>query len=418
MSKFRKVALLCMTAALLASCTAPAVSVPTAIPTVTARPEPQIERRPPPIDASKYFDPLTSIPEFDPASTNPWQVDLRSNNLTGVDMTGSLDDLLYATFDSKTQWPSADKVPTDFNWRQIMEIGKDPGLGIRALHEQGITGKGVGIAIIDQTLLVDHIEYKGQLRLYEEADDITGGWLEVQMHGPAVASIAVGKSVGVAPEADLYYIATSLCSQGTYESNDFACLAKSVRRIIEINRNLPAQLKIRVLSISVGWESHSKGYADITAAIKEAQAEGIFVLSTSLSQTHGLNFHGLGRHTLADPNDFGSYQPGLWWQDQFYNGSFSMANTLLVPMDSRTTASPTGTEDYVFYRSGGWSWSVPYIAGVYTLAVQVKPKITPEEFWQTALITGKTIQLEQNGKAYKFGVILDPPALIEALRSQ
>ena len=29
---------------------------------------------------------------------------------------------------------------------------------------------------------------------------------DAQMHGPAVSSIAVGKTVGVAPEADLYYI--------------------------------------------------------------------------------------------------------------------------------------------------------------------------------------------------------------------
>lgn len=40
------------------------------------------------------------------------------------------------------------------------------------------TGRGVGIAIIDLTLLVDHQEYSGQLRLYEETDDIVGGWLE------------------------------------------------------------------------------------------------------------------------------------------------------------------------------------------------------------------------------------------------
>jgi hypothetical protein len=57
-------------------------------------------------------------------------------------------------------------------------------------------------------------------------------------------------------------------------------------------------------------------------------------------------------------------------------------------MDSRTTASPTGKEDYVFYRQGGWSWAIPYLAGMYTLAVQVKPDITPEEFWDTALNTG------------------------------
>ena len=116
----------------------------------------------------------------------------------------SVRSLLYADFDSKTQWPASDKLPTDFDRQKIMEISKDPGLGIRKLHDQGITGNGVGIAIIDQTLLVDHIEYKDRIRIYEEAEDITGGWLETQMHGPAVASIAVGKTVGVAPDADLY----------------------------------------------------------------------------------------------------------------------------------------------------------------------------------------------------------------------
>jgi subtilisin family serine protease len=105
-----------------------------------------------------------------------------------------------------------------------MELGKNPGLDIRQLHEQGITGRGVGIAIIDQTLLVDHQEYVNQLRLYEEGSDIQGGWLQTQMHGPAVASIAVGKTTGVAPEADLFYIATSMCNTtGTFEGNDL-CL--------------------------------------------------------------------------------------------------------------------------------------------------------------------------------------------------
>jgi hypothetical protein len=43
-------------------------------------------------------------------------------------------------------------MPQDFDWERIMELGKNPGLGIRKLHTQGITGRGIGIAIIDQTL--------------------------------------------------------------------------------------------------------------------------------------------------------------------------------------------------------------------------------------------------------------------------
>ncbi|MGB4633489.1 MAG: hypothetical protein WBI61_04855 [Bacillota bacterium] len=55
-----------------------------------------------------------------------------------------------------------------------MIIGKDvsavhPGLGLRALHEQGYTGKGVNVAIIDGPLLVDHEEFSGRLVHFEKA---------------------------------------------------------------------------------------------------------------------------------------------------------------------------------------------------------------------------------------------------------
>jgi subtilisin family serine protease len=246
-------------------------------------------------------------------------MDLRSDDLTSLDFRNSLNDLLYATFDDRTIWPAANKMPKGFDCKNIMELGKNPGLNIQTLHKEGITGKNIGIAIIDQTLLVDHQEYSGQIRLYEESDDIQNGWLESQMHGAAVASIAVGKTVGVAPGADLYFIATAMCSQGTYESNDFSCLAKSVRRIIEINRQLPPDRKIRVLSMSVGWLPQVKGYDEIQAAVQEARNAGIFVLCTSEDAIYGFSFLGLGRSLLSDPNDFGSYEPGLFWAKEFFS---------------------------------------------------------------------------------------------------
>jgi hypothetical protein len=49
-------------------------------------------------------------------------------------------------------------------------------------------------------------------------------------------------------------------------------------------------------------------------------------------------------------------------------------------MQARTTATPTGKEDYVFDVPGGMSWTVPYLAGMYALAAQVRPDITPEVF--------------------------------------
>jgi hypothetical protein len=230
------------------------------------------------------------------------------------------------------------------------------------------------------------------------------------MHAPAVASIAVGKTVGVAPQAALYFLADN-------EMNSYSHLAQSVRRIVAFNWSLPEGHKIRVLSMSIGWMADSPGVQDITAAVNEARAAGIFVISTSLELTDGWNFVGMGRSALVDTNDFASYTPSPWWSDQFYNArDFPSSQFLLVPMDARAAASPTGAKDYAFYGVGGDSWAVPYLAGIYALACQVKPAITPPEFWSAALKTGRITQIEYNGKQYSFGVILNPQALIASLQ--
>jgi len=356
---------------------------------------------------------VDKIDAYDPDSKNPWQLDYRASNLAGLDLSDSSEEMLHATFDDGTVWPAADKLPQGFDPQAIMQTGKTPGLGVRSLHEQGITGKGIGIAIIDQTLPVDHQEYINQIQLYEEAPEVTGGWMEVQMHGAAVASIAVGKTIGVAPEADLYFIASSFCGSGGSDSLDFTCLARNIRRIIEVNQSLPEERKIRVLSISVGWGPDSLGYDDVTLAVKEAGEAGIFVVTSSLEETHGFKFHGLGRDPLSDPDVFESYLPGSWWADGFDG---SMTDRLLVPMDSRTTASPGGVDEYVFYRSGGWSWAIPYIAGMYALAAQVEPDITPDAFWQAAMQTGRSVPVETTLGTVQMGPILDPVALIAELQ--
>ena len=360
---------------------------------------------------------LSELSVYSPDSTNPFQVDLRGTDLSQVNVANRLSDLLHADFDSKTVWPAT--LPDRFVPSKIMDLGKIPGLRMRELHRRGITGKGIGLGIIDQTLLVDHQEYRDQLKTYEELHSPRGA--PAQMHGPAVASIAVGKSVGVAPEADLYYIAEmhGEMVQGKLEW-DFTWLAQAIDRLVEINGTLPKEHRIRVISISVGWSPGQKGCAATDAAVAQATQAGIFVISTALERTHQLAFHGLGRYPLEDPDQTESYGLGSWWARGFLNGSrrFSPGERLLVPMDARATASPTGPEDYVYYATGGWSWSVPYLAGLYALACQVDPDITPELFWATALGTGRVISVAPEGQSLELGNIVDPIALVEALQQQ
>lgn len=355
-----------------------------------------IVRRPGPSDFS-FIHPgkMTELPKYDKNSNQMWQVDIRSSDLTLVDLTDRLEDLLFSSFDSKTKWP--DILPKDFDPKKILDLCKNPGLGIRELHKKGITGKGIGIAIIDQTLLVDHEEYKNRIKMYEEIHNIGD---TSEMHGPAVASIAVGKSVGVAPEADLYYIAETHgeFSEGEFKW-DLTWLAKSIDRIVEVNKTLPKSKKIKVISISLGIGSTMNGYEKAFESIEKAKKEGIYTVYVGSDP-----FLGLGRNPLKSADDINSYTLGLFLQKQpGYNNT-----QVLIPMDSRCTASPTGVNDYVFYREGGMSWSVPYVAGLYALACQVNPDITPETFWKEAT---KTSSINKD----KLGKIINPVKLIDSI---
>ena len=309
-------------------------------------------------------------------------------------------------------------MPAGYDIARILEEGKDPGLGGAELHQRGIDGRGVGIAIIDQPLLVEHPEYGGRLRL-------TRKWASA--HPPRrrcmvqrLLRLRWVNSAGVAPGADLYYIG-SWSFDGTvptanYEP-DYRFYAQAIQRLIEINQQLPTKQKIRVLSISNSWVPGEIGYEEVSVAVQAARDAGMLVLSTNVERLYGFKINGLGRPPLADPQRFESYEPGLFWASRIPADAY-LQDRLLIPMDSRTTAGFTSTGDYAFYRAGGWSWIIPYLAGVYALAVQVQPEITPQRFYDLAMQTGRTIQIAIGGELQPFGPIIDPVALTEALKAE
>ena len=190
---------------------------------------------------------LPAVPAYDPSSPAAWQVDLRNADLSALDLRGEMDNLLHADFDSHTVWPAAERLPEGFDPGLMLAQGKNPGLGLRGLHAQGTTGRSVGVAIIDQPLLADHAEYADRLRWYEKIN-VNPIYGQASMHGAAVTSLAVGRTVGVAPEADLYYVATDSDVVTTFVS-DYHNLARAVRRVLQINEGLPAERKMRVISM-------------------------------------------------------------------------------------------------------------------------------------------------------------------------
>ncbi|MEW6106899.1 MAG: hypothetical protein AB1563_11140 [Bacillota bacterium] len=61
---------------------------------------------------------------------------------------------------------------------------------------------------------------------------------------------------------------------------------------------------------------------------------------------------------------------------------------------------------------------MPYIAGMYALALQVYEDLTVDEFARAAIATGQYTDISVNGERIEFGPILNPAGLIERLASR
>lgn len=360
------------------------------------------------------------------------ELDLRYDDVSNIDFRDLPAEVFeQIVFNDNTKWPSADKMPAKevFDPVAVMKNGKNPGLGVRELHNTGITGKGVGVAIIDQVLNVNDPEYTGNLQCYHEfgIENYVPDLQFVNMHGPGVASIAVGKTVGVAPDAKLYYMAARVYQgDGSAEGIDnfqFFDFANAVNKVLDINEKLSDDEKIRVISMSVGWSEENAGYKEMEAACNKAMESGILFVSSNLSVTHAAGFHTLSTHSMADKDNPNSYVPGEFWQSKFYKDDSDCCSrkadkTILVPSGHRTVSCDSGSGRFVHYQgSGAWSWGIPYVAGVYALACQANPDVTPDEFLQTALETGTEVTTEHKGKGYKLpGKVINPPAIIQAVQ--
>jgi hypothetical protein len=312
-------------------------------------------------------------------------------SLVKLDLTDQTSSLNQLPFDSETRWPAADKMPKGFDPAKLLGNGKNPGLGARKLHEQGIDGRGVHIAIIDQPLLREHIEYKDRVVEYTEIE-VEGASLS--MHGPPVTSIAVGKTCGTAPGALVHYYAVPTWKWWNEHCKPYAA---TLERIIERNKKLAAAEKVRVVSLSLGAFSEWPDREVWARAVQHAQDEGILVVTCDQAF---LKLTILGREPGGDPDSPTNYV--CQWGPGFKDG-------LCVPAGNRTTASHTGPNGYIFWRQGGMSWTVPYLAGLAALAFQVDPELKPQaipELWlKTAAHT-------------KAGLVVNPPAFIEAVRKQ
>jgi subtilisin family serine protease len=232
-----------------------------------------------------------------------------------------------------------------------------------------VTGKGVHVAIIDQPLLEGHEQYKAQLVQYT-AIDCKG--IPPQMHGPAVASLFVGTTCGVAPEASLHFWAEPSWKR------DYQYRNTALQQIIDYNEGKPRAEQLRVVSVSKGFSPEEPNLDEWKRLLDLAESKGIYVIHCSAE------ILGARCPVFGDQDDPAGYQ--LW--SHMRGREFSPPGVLYAPVDNRTTAHFRADDAYIFWSQGGLSWAAPFIAGVATLGIQENPDLTPAQIKQQLLATG------------------------------
>ena len=328
------------------------------------------------------------------SEVNAYQ-DVRFKNLRGIDFSAKPGLAGTLWFNQKTIWPDSKSLRSDVE--KLLSNAKNPGLGIRKLHSEGCTGKGVSVAIIDQPLFQDHPEFAGKIIAYEDV----GCQSETSMHGPAVASLLVGTACGTAPEARLYYVAAPSWTADT------AFQAKALDWIIDQNEKLPRGDKIRVVSVSAapsGRGSPFKKNPEMwDVACQRAEKAGIMVLDCT--DHHG--FIGPCYYDTASPEDVTKCKSGFPNRPSLGD----LGHRLLVPCSVRTTAEEyiKGDFNYQYCGQAGLSWSIPYCSGVLAMGWQVRPELGP--------IQMRELLLKSAYKTPDGALIINPPEFIRQLRS-
>jgi hypothetical protein len=334
----------------------------------------------------KTTQPVTSVKEFD---------DVRSKDLSKLDLSSRKNLIATLTFNQKTGWPEPNKMPTGDDPNKLLKDAMNPGLGVRELHRQGITGKGINVAIIDQPMYLDHPEFARKIIACYD----TGCGSESSMHGPAVTSLLAGTNCGTAPDARVFYAAVPSWKRDTaYE-------AKALEWIIEQNKKLPAGRKIRVVSVSAAPSGQGaprdKNQYMWDSVCARAEAAGLLVLDCT--NHHG--FIGPCWYNPHTPESIIGCMPGYPGQaEENYPGH------ILVPTCPRTTAEEYNKGDfgYQYYGRGGLSWAIPYCAGVLALGWQINPELGPVQMRELLF---KSAYTKKDGAK-----IINPGSFIQLVR--
>src|SRR5574344_1106126 len=293
---------------------------------------------------------------------------LKNYDLSNYDFSNSYDLLTSLNVHSSlTKLPSDEsKLPKGYSKEALIEWGKSPGLGVNILQNNGYSGKNSVVSYIDQPIN-SHIEYDStNIHYYNLSTS------KASMHGPAVLSLLAGKDIGIIPDSEVYFLAIS-----SYFADQIKH-AEGLYKIIDLNKSLPENKKIKMVGFSDTIDRSEKNPEAFEEAVKACEKEGIMVWMCNYPfQIAAASFI-----PLSDKNNPYNVVKANWW-----NKNDNGDDLLYVPVCGRTTASnylatsfdEVSNYDYTYYGNGGLSWGTPYVLGLVSEALSIDESLNQEK---------------------------------------
>ncbi|MBQ7334951.1 MAG: hypothetical protein IJW92_00555 [Clostridia bacterium] len=293
-----------------------------------------------------------------------WQLCYRnlSNNMIELN---SLSELSELCFNTKTIFPN--------DWQtqatMVLQAGK-----ANLLNSGILTGKGIKVAVIDKPINKTHIEFENRIEYIEVLPNLSEN-KKTDFHGMTCASFLSGATCGVAPESKIVYFAIP---NKTYPiENYYHYQLIALQKVIDYNKT--SEAPIRVVSLSAPFTKEQKPKRDFFEY--ELKQTGCTLIDAT---NFGHNFYGIDyiRH-----QEKGSFILNRWQSDYYETNKNRkefvdyFSSLCFVPSSRRTSADNDTENDYIHWsKSVSESWTIPHVAGAYTLCLQVYPSMTFEDF--------------------------------------
>ena len=244
---------------------------------------------------------------------------------------------------------------------------------LNTVHQKGITGKGVTIAVIDGPVDTSNPALKGA-NITDKSRCTIQDSPEGIRHGTDMAIILVSPISGVAPDATLY---TYQSSTSTTTSNG-SCDSNGDRlNTIGALINQAVEDGAQIISIS---QSVSDSSNELKWAVTNAITKGVIIVASAGNEAVKDDITALGRYSgvvgVSAINSDGTFASYSSWGDGVVTAAFGGPyNTFDV-----NTGEPVTVH--------GTSISAPLVAGMLALARQKWPDATANQILQLLVHTG------------------------------